>query len=175
MTFTEEWFSPHSQQVLASLGRSVLGLPGDIVEVGSWEGRSTCALARAVFPEVVHAVDTWDGSPGEVSAELASERDVFATFQANVAVLTAGNVEVHRMGWRDYFETNRRSLRLVFIDAEHTYREVFDNIEAVLPLMVPGGIVCGDDAHHPPVQRAVIELFGGAPCLASLWVHRMEG
>lgn len=167
--FGEEWFSETSQTALRFLFDKVRHLEGDVVEIGSWTGRSTCSLANDIHPAVLHAVDTWQGSPGEISAELAQERDVFAQFQRNVAAFTKGNVEVHRMGWRDYFAANQQPVRFCFIDAEHSYREVFDNIAAVRPLMVTGGIVCGDDNHHPPVQHAVVDQFGNAFLTASLW------
>lgn len=174
MTFREEWFGTHSQTALAHLYHRVADLEGAVVEVGCWEGRSTCALANAAHPETVHAVDTWNGSPGELSAKLAAEagRDVYATFLANVAELTAGNVVAHRMGWRDYFALNHcqsTPIKFLHIDAEHTYTEVRDNIEAALPLMAAGGIICGDDNHHPPVQQAVIDTLGDAGLLATLW------
>ena len=160
MTFTENWFDVPSQVHLANLAR--LAPEGQIIEIGSWEGRSTCALANAVHPRIVHAVDTWAGSPGEISADLAAQRDVYATWQANVAELTQGNVVAHRMGWREYLPTVTEPVAFAFIDAEHTYREVHDNITALLPLMVSGGIICGDDVHHPPIQQALTELFGAA-------------
>jgi predicted O-methyltransferase YrrM len=170
MTFTEEWFGVASQQHLAELAKSAP--EGLIVEIGSWEGRSTVALANAVYPRVVHAVDTWAGSPGEVSARLAAERDVYATWQANVAELTAGNVIAHRMDWREYVHdltTMELAVGFAFIDAEHTYREVYDNIAALRPLMAPGGIICGDDAHHPPVREAVLAHFPEAVQKATVW------
>ena len=53
-------------------------------------------------------------------------------------------------------------------------REVFDNIEAALPLMVAGGIICGDDAHHPPVIQAVTEHFGSDYRRdATLWIYEV--
>jgi hypothetical protein len=73
------------------------------------------------------------------------------------------------MDWREYFRLNRDPIRFLHIDAEHTYENVRDNIEAALPLMVPNGIVCGDDVHHPPVQRAVLEHFPEAQVSATLW------
>jgi len=169
MGFTEEWFGPESQEALATLARSTEGLDGDVVEVGCWEGRSTVALANAVYPATVHAVDTWQGSPDEVSADLAAERDVYATFVENVAELTKGNVIAHRMGWREFFDGRTDPIRFLHIDAEHTFREVYDNIAAALPLMVPGGVMCGDDVHHPPVTRAVVRHFPLAQASASLW------
>lgn len=166
MTFTEEWFHPQSCEVLADLVRAVAHLDGDIIEIGSWEGRSTLALAGATN-ETVHAVDTWRGSPGEESEALAAERDVYATFLAN----TAGrNIEAHRMDWRDFFAGYHGRAKLVFIDGLHTYDEVRATIAEVLPRMVPGGVVCGDDQHHPPVREAVIQWFGpNTNVKATLW------
>ena len=144
--FTENWFHNESCDRLAQLARQVDHIPGVIIEIGSWEGKSTCVLANAIRPRIVHAVDTWQGSPNEISAELAAERDVHATFANNVKVLTGGNVVEHRMGWREYMAGHGGPIALVFIDAEHTYREVYDTITAVLPFMSPGGVICGDDA-----------------------------
>lgn len=173
MTFTEDWFCEQSQAAIADLARTVADIDGDIVEVGCWEGRSTVALANAVHPERVHAVDTWQGSPGEISADLAAGRDVLHTFLDNIAELTDGNVVPHCMGWRDYFEDHRAPIKFLHIDAEHTYREVLDNITAALPLMVSGGVICGDDVHHPPIQQAVFEALGAASVTATLWHWRV--
>ena len=158
-TFGEEWFCQQSQDVLADLGRSVKDVDGLIIEIGSWTGRSTCALANAVYPRVVHAVDTWAGSPGEISSELASQRDVFAQWSANVAAFTKGNVVAHRMGWREYIPQIDQPVALVFIDAEHTEVEVRENIQAVLPLVAPSGVICGDDVHHAPVRAGVAAML----------------
>jgi predicted O-methyltransferase YrrM len=170
--FTENWFDEPSCHALAELARSTEYLRGDIVEVGSWEGRSTIALANAVYPHTVHAVDTWQGSPGEISADLAAERDVLAQFHTNVAAMTKGNVEPFVGDWRDYFAEHRQPIKFMFVDACHTYDEVKDNIEAALPLLVSGGVLCGDDVHHPPVRFAVLYLLPDARSVATLWFWR---
>src|SRR4051812_18979389 len=97
-TFNEDWFPDDSCLTLASLYHLVDHLQGTVVEVGSWEGRSTIALAAACTPALVHAVDTWQGSPGEVSSELAVERDVYAQFMVNIRAADASNVVPFRMG-----------------------------------------------------------------------------
>lgn len=161
MTFIEEWFGDASCDVLAGLVKSVKDVDGLIVEIGAWEGRSTIAMAKAAYPRRIHTVDTWEGSPGEPSAELAATpgRDVHATWLENVRANTRRNVVEHRMGWREFVPTINEPIALCFIDAEHSYREVYDNIEAVLPLMAEGGVICGDDNHHPPVRQAIAELL----------------
>jgi len=169
VTFTEDWFDEKAQVTLAELARSVADVPGIILEIGAWEGRSTVALANAVAPRVVHTVDTWAGSPSDSSGRLAAERDVLATWKANVAALTAGHIVAHRMDWRDYVATIAEPVALCFIDAEHTYREVFDNIVAVLPLLSPGGILCGDDIEAPAVHSAVCDAIGGFASSGVMW------
>ena len=170
--FHEEWFSQDSQDVLARLVRSVEDIPGMVVEFGSWEGRSTVAMARAAYPRTVLAVDTWQGSPGEVSAKLAAIRDVFAQFTANIRMWTKGNVTPYVSGWREFLAHEAEPVALAFIDAEHTYTEVRDNILALLPLIRPGGVICGDDNHHPPVMQAVAETLGDVEKHATLWIWR---
>jgi predicted O-methyltransferase YrrM len=172
MTFTENWFDTPSCTALAQLVCDVSDIPGRIVEIGSWEGRSTIAMANATRRNI-HAVDTWAGSPGEISAALAGERDVYATWRSNIDEATAGNVVEHRMGWRDYACEDDSPVALLFIDAEHTYEEVWDTIETFRPWMSPGGIVCGDDVHHPPIIQAVAEWFPGYTTEATLWIARL--
>jgi hypothetical protein len=94
------------------------------------------------------------------------ERDVLATFRAN----TEGrNVDVFVMGWEQYFDQFRDPIRFLHVDGEHSYEQVAGNIDAALPLMVPGAVMCGDDIHHPPVRQAVGDRFGTFNQTATLW------
>jgi len=172
--FTEEWFSQASQDALAEMIRIVEPLDGLIIEIGAWEGRSTVAMANAAHPRVVHSCDTWQGSGHEVSEALAAQRDIFAQWQANVDAMTEGNVVAHRCDWREWVPTITEPVAFAFIDAEHSYVEVRDNVRALVPMMVPGGIICGDDVHHGPVQEALTEVLGHMIfSTASVWVWQM--
>lgn len=55
-----------------------------------------------------------------------------------------------------------KSVDFVFIDANHEYQFVKDDINAWLPKIKPGGIIAGHDynAEHPGVLQAVPEIFG---------------
>lgn len=173
MGFTEEWFSEAAQTALADLVTQVRALDGRIIEIGCWEGRSTCALANACYPAEVQAVDTWMGSPGEPSWKLAHERDILKSFLANVDELTNGNVVPHQEPWRKYVLHDTSPVRFLHIDAEHSYREVADTIASFRPMMADGGIMCGDDAHHPPVITAALEAFPQAEVITTLWWVRL--
>lgn len=153
--FHENWFDDSAQASLAELVRG-LTVDGIILEIGAWEGRSTVAIAKATTRDV-HTCDHWLGSATDHSDTAILQRDLFKIWSDNLAPYP--HVYPHRMDWRDYVPTITEPIALCFIDAEHTYREVYDNIIAVLPLLTPGGILCGDDIGNAFVKRAVRELL----------------
>lgn len=174
-TFHETWFFEPSQDALHQLIYDVdrRGIEGRVIEIGSWEGRSTLVLANATT-RPVHCVDHWLGSPSDVSAEIAAERDVYATWRANVDEGTTGNVVEHRMDWRDFRAADDSPIAFLFLDADHSYEEVVAQLDAFVPLMAPGGIICGDDADFPGVHQAVTERFGSQQVIARVWWQVMS-
>jgi len=160
----------------------VASIAGDVVDIGSWEGKSTIALANACFPDPVLAVDTWRGNTDEgthhVSVILAQQRDVYQTFQDNVSRLTRGNVIPMRMHSAEFLASHSRPIKFCHIDASHHYRSVRRDIEGALRLLVDEGILCGDDFNHANrrradleggVERAVRELLPGFRRRGNFW------
>lgn len=117
------------------------------------------------------------GRPARYRQPWPLDRDIFGQFSTNVEAFTDGNVVVHRMGWREWLPTVTEPIAFAFIDAEHSFSEVRDNILALLPLMAPGGIICGDDIAHLPVREAVRSVLDEdlVWVKASLWCWRCAG
>jgi predicted O-methyltransferase YrrM len=122
------------------------------VEVGSWAGNgSTRALAEALRPFGGHlyCVDTWQGS-----ANVDHHRKIIAR-RGSLFPIFAENVR--RYGGEDVIRPLRRtsleaaslfpdaSLDLVFLDGDHSYSQVRQDIQAWLPKVRPGGVLCGHD------------------------------
>ena len=151
----EGWMADTELTYLASLAER----SHCILEVGSWKGRSTSALAHH-SPGIVVAVDTWQGSV-EHQAELKGKpaSGVFHAFSANVArydniwPLLANS----QTGARIISHSPMR-FDLIFIDASHDYESVKADIVAWLPLLAPGGILCGHDYMRWGVKSAVRQL-----------------
>jgi hypothetical protein len=80
LMFTEQWFHPPSQRALAWLARSTTNVDGTVVEVGCWEGRVDGRSRPSGRPRRRPCGRHVARIPGEPSADLAAERDVFATF-----------------------------------------------------------------------------------------------
>lgn len=139
-----------------------------VVEVGAWQGRSTRALADHC-PGVVYAVDSWNGpcltDAGDVHPFQA---DVYDHFVAHLGdLMEAGRVVAVREPSAMALPRLRLQLGavadLIFIDGDHRYIACAADIAAALPLLRPGGILCGHDFTNPDwpgVGQAVRERFG---------------
>jgi beta-1,4-mannosyl-glycoprotein beta-1,4-N-acetylglucosaminyltransferase len=180
--FHEEWYDEKLLLKVCRLLASLNGMKGSVIEIGCWEGRSTIALAHTCYPDPLLAIDTWTGSmdesPDHVTVALARERDVWTQFWCNVELLTKGNVNPIKIDCHEFLHSWRGPIKFIHIDASHDFRSVKRTIEAVLPWLVPGGIVCGSDFENAStqrndldggVERAVRELLPGFIQKGNLW------
>ena len=185
MAFHENWYSETQLAHLVSVCRYTRLLQGATVEIGCWEGRSTVALANACQPATLIAVDTWAGNRAEgddhVTVGLLRERDVYADFVENIRTLTPGNVEVRRADCFDFLEQFAEPVRFCHIDASHDYASVQRTLKLLVPKVVDGGILCGDDyctagsARHDldgGVERACLEVIPGHYSIGNFWFWR---
>lgn len=146
----------------------------NILEVGSWKGRSTSALLSGC-KGIVTSVDTWKGSQDDRDSTkwMAKQEDVFETFKKNVGHFK--NLNIHRaestIAAKDYLD---EYFDMIFIDAEHTYEGVKSDIEAWLPKVKKDGLICGHDyvLSWMNVIKAVDEKFShpDGTCLSIWWV-----
>lgn len=154
-----------------------------IVEVGSWKGTSIAFLGMEAKRTgrtdlALFAVDTWKGTLNEqtlvddVKFHGGSIRHVFdETLRRGGLERLVTAIEGDSAASAARFADG--SLHAVFIDADHSYEGCLRDIKAWTPKVRSGGIVSGHDAPHPPVLRAVREVFGDAAELrGSCWVVR---
>lgn len=133
-----------------------------IVEVGSWLGRSTRAIADNM-PGILYAVDTWrgEGIPEEFLANRSGNwlfdqfcsnlEDLIRTPDYKVRPVQMTSVEAAR-----YLGHLRPTM--IFIDAAHDKDNVMADYLAWKPLLAPGGLMCGHDWGSPGVQAALDEV-----------------
>ena len=140
-----------------------------IVELGSWRGRSSHALASGC-KGTLWCVDHWKGSLGTVLVKQAEKEDIYSIFLENLKEFT--NIIPLKMNTDDalkYFEDG--SVDMVFIDAGHNYAEIKNDINNWYPKVKK--LICGHDYQkpYPGVIRAVNEQFGKADELVgTIWV-----
>ncbi len=136
-----------------------------IVEFGCFHGRSTRCLADNGFPgSKIWAVDPWAGVYfNEEKTQIPIDTYVLPYFQKNLR----DHIESGRViPVRDfsYNFTLNHAVDMVFIDGDHRYDVVVQDIKKAYELLRPGGLISGHDYGHPSwpgVKQAVDELVGG--------------
>ena len=135
---------------------------GRVVELGSYQGRSTVFLAagtrdRADGSAAVIAVDHHKGSPEHQPGEecfnplvACVDRTGIDTFPHLLSNIRSLGLEEWVEPWRcsTLAATGRfsGSIRLLFVDAAHDVNSVVAEIEAWEPFLVEGGILCFHDS-----------------------------
>ena len=144
----------------------------NIVEVGSWFGKSTNYLANKIKESGKKinftTIDTFKGSLDEEFHRRTMsvfDNDIYTEFMDSTIMLDNQNtinvIKDTSVNAKDSFVNN--SLDFIMIDAGHSYEDVRDDINAWFHKVKPGGIISGDD-YIPLFQgviNAVDEYFYG--------------
>lgn len=153
-----------------------------VVELGSWKGRSTAALALASKGRGrVYAVDHWCGSADERTSTHREAVDglpfaVYRQFLANLSRLDVlGDPVIPVVS--DHVAAAavvREPVDLLFVDGEHTERAVLEQLAAWRPRLAAGATVMFHDSHFPEVARAIAGLHITVTTVKSLAIWRLE-
>jgi predicted O-methyltransferase YrrM len=167
------WFDEIEAEVYQSLARHIRC--GVVIEVGVWKGRSLSTILEVCRRNEtrVYAVDTWKPDLRDGYGE-AAERNIEAIFRQNIRRL--GYAESVEIFAEKSCKASRRfpdgCVDLVFIDAEHSYKAVMEDIRHWFPKISKSGTIAGHDyTTRAGVRRAVDELFGEYVALpgGSIW------
>lgn len=144
---------------------------GAIVEIGAWKGLTTSYLATACRVRRrgrVYAVDTFAGTKegGEVyGAAAALGGSTLPVFRKRIRRTGLDRFVMPLVGWshaaaRQY---TGEPIRLLFIDADHSYEGVMRDYDCWQPLVARGGLVVFHDYAMPGVRQFVHDHVLGAP------------
>lgn len=159
-------------------------------EIGVADGYNALGVLTRVSDTSPMLVDSWrEASPrykasGDLAAKLTSEQWEKVYKKAQRLTAPHGATLVRKDSVEAAAGVQDASLDLVYIDAEHTYEAVRDDIAAWLPKVKPGGWIGGHDYNHPNesrngawgVKRAVDEAFGAPDALGvcHTWFCRVK-
>lgn len=140
MKFSQDWFSHNIPHILGSLSK-VQGSIEKILEIGSYEGRSSCWFMERVLPA--------DGTL--VCLDIWFTDELHETFQANIRAATRshhvtaikgrsydGLAGLIAAGWNEAFD-------LVYVDGSHTAYDALTDLTMAWGLLRRGGVMLIDD------------------------------
>ena len=126
---------------------------GDVVEIGSWHGKSTSYLARAVADSGnghMYAIDHFMGNIGKESIYFNNGNDIEDCFRKNMKNLNLTEaVSLFACSSdRAREKLSNLDIRILFIDGDHSEKGVKKDINLFCPLVRDGGIVIFDDFNN---------------------------
>jgi predicted O-methyltransferase YrrM len=128
---------------------------GVIVEIGSWQGKSTIALAMGAartHREKIYAID-----PHAIQPEEGYLEDTRSTFTANIREAGVnGQVIPMIMTSKEAARHWRRPIRLLWIDGDHRYESVKQDFLLWEPFVVDGGIIAMHDTIRKKGPKKVL-------------------
>ena len=166
------WLSPQEAVLLYQAVASVRAPDAQVCEIGSWRGRSACVLGTALRIEKprgrLYCVDPLDGTGDEWSANIyqAELHDEKSNLQRELESTLArwGLVDyVTVVGMRSTEAANHlpEELDVVFIDGDHSFDAVSDDIVRIGHRIRPGGYLLVHDVGSPHFDgpRRAVELL----------------
>ena len=143
------WLTDREASFLALLGACPTAT-GDILEIGSFRGRSTVVLAKA--KQLVDGDDSTlvaiDPLPNEepMTESARGERSARALFDLNLRQSGVDReIEFHQAYSYDLAEEWNRELRLLWIDGDHSYPSTKQDFDLFSPHLVNGGMLAMHD------------------------------
>lgn len=154
--FGEDWFS------YASLySDMVKKFPSNshFVEIGSWKGKSSAYMAVEIANSgkkiKFDCIDPWPDWKAEGEYFETMCTNLYETFLSNIDPINQYINPIRNTSMEVVDSYKNESLDFIFIDGNHEYEFVFDDISRWLPKVKIGGILAGHDYHAPSVIKAV--------------------
>lgn len=140
--------------------------PKTVIEIGTWKGNSTIQMAKAIkkynLDSSILCVDTWLGGV-DIEDKFLKKRfgypTVYFDFITNVinsdcqdVIIPVPNTSICCY---ELFKRNNIKAQLIFIDASHQEKDVYNDISMYGEILEEGGKIFGHDWTWPEVNRAV--------------------
>lgn len=165
------WLSPAEAVALYLTARATPRQDVVLCEIGSWLGKSSYVLARALDGKpnsVLYCIDPFDGSGDTLSqptynnARAHSSKSLLDQFTENMQRFgTLDRICIIPSSSQQANETFSRQIDLLFIDGNHDYEAVRDDFLLWSPRVRPGGWIVFHDvgSSHLSGPKRVVEEF----------------
>ena len=121
-----DWFShkvPIFKKYFDNLNKDKIK---EILEIGSWEGRSSCFFLKYFDKSILTCVDTWEGSEENFVDENPNLQIVEKNFDNNISEYKDRIIK-KKMTSNNFFKDNKKKFDLIYIDGSHNFEDVLND------------------------------------------------
>ncbi len=128
-----------------------------VAEIGVWKGHTTEHIIKTLPIKRIYAIDSW--APWS-SSEHNEEIIQTAMKEAKKKLSKYGNkVIIIKKYSKDAVKDIKEKLDFVYIDGDHDYEFVKDDIEQYYKLLKKGGVLSGDDIENRRLPNGVFKAL----------------
>ncbi len=130
--------------------QTALRITGDILEIGSYFGRSTALLAAGLADgEKLVICDAFEADTPDVYIERPSPEQLLSTIRRINPDIENERLEIHVCLSHQLRLDPAKRFRFVHIDGDHSEDGALKDIQMVHQHLLPGGVIAIDDYKHP--------------------------
>ena len=129
--------------------QSASGLPGDLLEIGSYHGRSTAVMARCLGPgERIVVCDAFQADTDDRYAQKPSPENLLANVERVNPGLDRDRIVIHPCLSNDLKLDDKERFRFIHIDGGHSAEQAYFDLQLCTRYLLPGGVIAMDDYHN---------------------------
>lgn len=156
----EGWLLDGESEALFNAAKNCKG-KGEIVEIGSWKGKSTIFLAKgseAGPKKKIYAIDPHIGSPEH--QQLYGKIQTFKDFKKNIQRARVKKLVIPLVKTsEEVAKTFEKPVEFIFIDGAHGYEYVKLDFELWFPKVINGGWMAFHDTTCFDGPKKLVEKF----------------
>ena len=135
-----------------------LAIDGDIVEIGTLEGRFFIAMALGLSAgQKAVAIDRFQWPDSGIEQRFIANCAAHGITSSELISWKADSRQITSDALRD--KLSKRAIRFAHIDGDHTSECVTGDLELIQPLMHENGIICLDDMLHPAYPTLITPVL----------------
>lgn len=144
--FTSDWFTKYAPQWISRMGH-LKDVETHALEIGSYEGRSTCWILDNILTHArssITCVDSWDGSDKTLGLKTVSAH---SRFVSNVIHYYGKVRKIAKKSYDALLTMNIQCYEfdIIFIDGDHEGYGALSDLMMCWPLLKNGGHLVFDD------------------------------
>ena len=141
VNLNHKWFC-NNLNFLSNSFKDVISI-NNILEIGSYEGRSALFFLNNFNDSYIHCVDTWSGSDEHDNFDF---NRIEKNFDFNSSIFQSSNrLKKFKMTSNEFFLNNSKKYNLIFVDGDHSSAQVKIDINNSWKVLNNGGYLILDD------------------------------
>ncbi len=143
------------------------GLTGDLLEIGSYHGRSTAVMCQALEPgERIHVCDAFENEGASEFAVKPTPEGLLRNIRRVNPDIDPAAIVIHNCLSQQLVLPDAQKFRFIHIDGGHDDATCYGDLQIAHRHILPGGVVVIDDychPHYPGVTSATDRFLSETP------------